>query len=73
MSGKPYNRIVSPGFLLYEYMPDDDRYIIVGIIDGALGNHGVNPITNKDTDEEEADEFVKTGKVNFPVSSPLKV
>lgn len=61
-------RIVSQGFLLYEYLPDDNRYVLVGIIDSALGGHGINPETGTATDEQEAEEFFKTGKINTKAS-----
>jgi hypothetical protein len=60
-------RIVSQGYLLYEYLNDDDTYTLVGVIDSALGSHAINPQTGIATDQEEADEFFKTGKVNFKV------
>lgn len=60
-------RIVSQGYLLYEYLNDDDTYTLVGVIDSALGSHAINPETGIATDQEEADEFFKTGKVNFKV------
>jgi len=61
-------RIVSQGFLLYEYLPDDKKYVLVGIIDSALGGHGINPETGIATDVKEAEDFFKTGKVNTKAS-----
>ncbi len=60
-------RIVSQGYLLYEYLNDEDRYTLVGVIDGALGGHAIDPETGIATDWAEADEFFKTGKVNVKV------
>jgi len=59
-------RVVSQGYLLYEYLPDDDIYKLVGIIDSALGGHGIDLETGVATDEQDADEFIKTGKIEFP-------
>jgi len=61
-------RIVSQGYLLYEYLNDEDKYVLVGVIDSALGDHAINPETGIATDKAEADEFFKTGKVNFEVT-----
>jgi len=62
-------RIVSQGYLLYEYLEDDDTYRLVGVIDGALGGHAISPITGIATDEEEAEDFIETGKVEFAVKA----
>ena len=60
-------RIVSQGYLLYEYLNDDDIYTLVGVIDSALGGHAINPETGIATDQEEAEEFIATGKIFFKV------
>jgi len=57
-------RVVSHGYLLYEYIADDNIYILVGIIDSALGGHCVDEETGKGTDEIEADEYMRTGEVD---------
>jgi hypothetical protein len=63
---KKPRRLVTHGFILYEYRPDDDLYAIVGVIDETLDG-GMNELTGKDIAEEDADEFVRTGKVGFKV------
>ena len=60
-------RIISKGYLLYEYLNDEDRYALVGVVDSTLGGHSINPETGIDT-EEEAEEFLETGKVNIRVT-----
>lgn len=67
MRGSLGKRFVSQGYLLYEYLNDDDTYTLVGVIDSALGSHAINPETGVATDQEEAEEFIKTGKVFFKV------
>ena len=59
--------MVSQGYLLYEYLEDDDTYMLVGVIDSALGGHAISPVTGVATDQEEAEEFMETGKVEFAV------
>ena len=61
-------RFVSQGYLLYEYLNDDDEYILVGVIDSALGSHAINPETGIGTDKEEAEKFIQTGEIYFRVS-----
>jgi hypothetical protein len=56
-------RIVSQGYLLYEYLEDDDTYRLIGIIDSALGGHAI--VEGAATDEAEAQEFIETGKVQY--------
>ena len=50
-------RIISKGYLLYEYLNDEDRYALVGVVDSTLDGHSINPETGIDTDKEEAEEF----------------
>ena len=61
-------RIISKGYLLYEYLNDEDRYALVGVVDSTLDGHSINPETGIDTDKEEAEEFLETGKVNIRVT-----
>ena len=65
-------RMVSNGYLLYEYLNDDGTYRLVGVIDSALGGHCVNPETGVMTDEEEANEFVEIGTVNYKVRDEVQ-
>ena len=63
MSNPP--RIVSHGWLLWEYMSDDEEYFLVGVVD-SLGV-AVNTETGTAPDEEEANKFVKCGTVRLRV------
>ena len=62
---KPPQRIYSAGYLLYEYMPDDKRYQLVGVIDIAFDNFSADPETGN-TPEDAAEQFIQTGKVRVP-------
>ena len=42
-------RLVAPGYLLYEYLEDDDFYKLVGVVYSPI--HSVNPDTGRGTDE----------------------
>ena len=69
---KNYLSMISQGYLLYEYIPDDNIYKIVGFVDSALGNHCVDEETGKGTDELEAEEYMKTGKVNCRIEQVIE-
>jgi len=56
-----FTRIVTSGYLLWEYVPDENRHYLAGIIDLADGfREGSDP-------EGEADMFYETGKLYRPV------
>ena len=54
-------RCVTMGYLLWEYVPDENRHYLAGFIDLADGfREGSDP-------EGEADMFYDTGKLYCPV------
>ncbi len=57
-----FKRMVTHGFLLWQHVPDEDRHILVGIVDCTSGGSH-----ESFTDQEEADHFYATGKVFNPV------
>jgi len=63
-------RIVAHGFLLYEFVPDEKRHRLVGVVDSSEAQ-GIDPETGKGADEIEADDFYETGKVLHPVTDIL--
>jgi hypothetical protein len=63
---KPPQRIYSSGYLLYEYMPDDKRYQLVGAIDIPFGNFSAD-LETENTPESAAEEFLQTGKVRISI------
>ena len=64
------DRMVAHGFLLYEYVADEQRHRLVGVVDSSAG-HGIDPATGKGSDEIEADDFYETGMVLYPVTDIL--
>ena len=62
MENLQLGRFVTHGFLLYEYVPDEDRHRLVGVVD-CSETQGICPLTKKGADELEADEFFETGTV----------
>lgn len=58
-------RIYTQGYLLYEYVHDENRYVIVGVVD-SVGRF-INEETDKAEDCEEAELFVSQGIVRFRV------
>ena len=55
---EPPKRMVTNGCLLFEYVVEEKRYILVGVID-----------LSAEVDEEaEVENFYKNGTVAFPVS-----
>ena len=64
---KPPDRIYGHGYLLFEYMPDDEQYVLVGVVNSIGG--GVDMATGKTTDEMEADMFIETGEIKCQVKT----
>ena len=58
-------RIVAPGSLLYEYVVDEKRYILVGVIDNTACD-SVDPETGISEDEKQESDFYLYGTVKTP-------
>jgi len=62
---EPIQRVVSPGSLLYEYVVDEKRYILVGVIDNVACD-SIDPETGISEDEKQATDFYLYGTVKTP-------
>lgn len=69
MSNKRFFQI---SYALLEWSDDDNRPYIVGVYIPAFMSAGINPETGKDTAQEAAEEWVKTGIIEGGLIADLK-
>ncbi len=66
MTKSAVKRIVTSGYILYEYLPDENTYKIVGVIDATFDG-GIDLETGIAIEDMEAKKYIESGYIKIKV------
>lgn len=66
MKQSTVKRMITSGYILYEYLPDEGIYKIVGVIDATLSG-GIDMETGIPIEDTEAKKYIDSGYIKIKV------